>query len=225
MNAGSLPVWVRLAALLLMCGAALVAWKWQPWTAINPHAFSEYLAVHRHDWYALPVVMVAFVVLGLVMVPVMLLIAATGIAFGPLLGPLYAMAGCLASASTGFAIGRGLGLRRVQQFGGERIIRLTRMVRRNGTLAVFLMRKVPAPFTLVNIVVGASTVRYRDFMIGTLLGMTALVIGLAGFGYHFAEALHDLTPQTLIGAATFVVVPLTVALVLNHAFRRLSTAE
>ena len=50
--------------------------------------------------------MLAFVVLGLALVPVILLIAATGIAFGPLLGPVYAMAGCLASASTGFAIGR-----------------------------------------------------------------------------------------------------------------------
>ena len=62
----------------------------------------------RHAWYALPMVMLAFVVLAVV--PVMLLIAATGIAFGPVLGPIYAMAGCLASGSVGFAIGRWMGL-------------------------------------------------------------------------------------------------------------------
>ena len=118
------------------------------------------------------------------MVPVILLIAATGIAFGPLLGPVYAMAGCLASASTGFAIGRWMGLQRVEQLGGERITRVTRALKRNGTLAVFLVRKIPAPFTLVNIIVGASTIRFRDFIVGTVLGMGAFVVGLAGFGYQ-----------------------------------------
>ena len=57
---------------------------------------------HRHAWFALPFVMLAFVVLGLAMVPAVLLVAATGIGFGLLLGPVYAMSGCLASASTGF---------------------------------------------------------------------------------------------------------------------------
>ena len=89
-------------------------------------------------------VMLAFIVLSLV--PVLLLIAATGIAFGPVLGPVYAMAGSLASASVGFAIGRWMGRRRVERLGGERIARISRTLKRNGTLAVFLVRKVPAPF-------------------------------------------------------------------------------
>ena len=45
-------------------------------------------------------VMLAFIALGLF--PVLLLITATGIAFGPVLGPIYAMAGCLASGVDGF---------------------------------------------------------------------------------------------------------------------------
>jgi uncharacterized membrane protein YdjX (TVP38/TMEM64 family) len=185
---------------------------------------TAWFAVHRTDWYALPAVIIAFVVLGLAMVPVVLLIAATGIAFGPLLGPAYAMAGCLVSASIGFAIGRRVGLERVRDLGGERIIRIARTLKRNGTLAVFLMRKVPAPFTLVNIVVGASAVRYRDFIIGTLLGMGAFVIGLAGFGYQLTEVFRDPAPRTLAVAALFVLVPLTIALFINHAFRRVRAA-
>ena len=168
----------------------------------------------------------AFVVLGLAMVPVILLIAATGIAFGPLLGPVYAMAGCLASASTGFAIGRWMGLQRVTTTGRRTNRRASRAsLKRNGTLAVFLVRKVPAPFTLANIIVGASTVRFRDFIVGTVLGMGAFVVGLAGFGYQLTNALRDPSPGTLIGAALFVVVPLTLALLINRAFRRLRPAE
>jgi phospholipase D1/2 len=227
-NSGSLAVWLRLTAVLIvLCALALAAWSWPLRTAVNFDfdEFAVWLAAHRHAWYALPAVVFAFVVLGLAMVPVILLIAATGIAFGPLLGPVYAMAGCLASASTGFAIGRWMGLRRITQVGGERITRVTRTLKRNGTLAVFLVRKIPVPFTLVNIIVGASTIRFRDFIIGTVLGMGAFVVGLAGFGYQITNALRERSPGAWIGAALFVVVPLTLALLINRTFSRLRPAE
>jgi phospholipase D1/2 len=176
-----------------------------------------WLAPFRHAWYALPLVMLAFVVLAVV--PVMLLIAATGIVFGPVLGPVYAMAGCLASGSLGFVIGRWLGLRRVQRLGGARIAPITSTLRRNGTLAVFLLRKVPAPFLLANIVVGASSVRYRDFLIGTILGMGVFVVALAGFGYHLTTAIHNPSAANVMGALLFVSVPLTLAWLINRKLR------
>jgi uncharacterized membrane protein YdjX (TVP38/TMEM64 family) len=176
-----------------------------------------WLAPLRHAWYALPLVMLAFVVLAVV--PVMLLIAATGIAFGPVLGPVYAMAGCLASGSVGFVIGRWMGLRRVQRLGGARVAPITSTLRRNGTLAVFLLRKVPAPFLLANIFVGASSVRYRDFLIGTILGMGVVVVALAGFGYHLTTAIHDPSAANVMGALLFVSVPLTLAWLINRRLR------
>ena len=216
--------WLRLAAVLVVCGMIAAAWWLSP-NANDLEQAAAWLVTHRYAWYALPGVMLAFVVLGLALVPVILLVAATGIAFGPLLGPVYAMAGCLASASTGFAIGRLMGLRRVHRLFGDRVTRVTRALKRNGTLAVFLVRKVPAPFTLVNIIVGASTVRYVDFIVGTVLGMAALVIGLAGFGYQFIEAWRNPSPDTVARAAVFVIIPLTLALLINYAFRRLRPAE
>jgi phospholipase D1/2 len=216
-------VWLRLTAALLICGICIAVWKWIPLGVMSPDEISIWVAPHRHAWYALPMVMLAFIVLALF--PVLLLITATGIAFGPILGPIYAMAGCLASGSTGFAIGRWLGVRRVQQLGGERIIRVTRALNRNGTLAVFFARKVPAPFTLVNIVIGASTVRYGDFILGTLLGMGALVIALAGFGYQLMQAFRDPSPATLSATALFVGLPLTLAWWINRTLRRARHAE
>ena len=213
--------WIRVSAVVAAVGLVGAAWRWSP--SIDLSEMSTWLAPHRHAWYALPMVMVLFIALALV--PVVLLIAATGLAFGPILGPLYAMAGCLASATVGFAIGRWLGLRRVERIGGERITRVTHALRRNGTLAVFFARKIPAPFTLTNIVVGASTVAYRDFILGTLLGMGAFVVAPAGFGYQLTRAFQDPTPSTVAAAALFVGVPLTVAFVLNRALRRSRPAE
>jgi phospholipase D1/2 len=216
-------VWLRVAAVLIACVLLVVVWALIPVTALAPDEISASIEPYRHAWYALPMVLLAFIALGAV--PVLLLITLTGIAFGPVLGPIYAMAGCLASASVGFGIGRWLGLDRVARLGGERVTAVTRSLKRNGTLAVFFLRKVPAPFMLVNIVIGASTVRYRDFILGTMLGMGAIVIGLAGFGAQFTQALRQPSPVTVLTAALFVGVPLTLAWFVNHALRRARPAE
>jgi phospholipase D1/2 len=209
--------WRRVAAVLLIGGVIAILWAWIPRTEWNLDAISAWMAPHRHAWYALPLVMLAFI--GLALVPVVLLIAATGIAFGPVLGPIYAMAGCLASGSVGFVIGRRLGQRRVEKLGGERVAHVTRTLKRNGTFAVFLLRKIPLPFTLANIIVGASTVGYRDFVLGTLLGMAGLVIGLAGFGYQLTMVLRSPSPATVVGAVLIVSVPVTLAWLINRTLR------
>jgi phospholipase D1/2 len=216
-------VWLRVAAVLIFCGLLVVAWRWLPLTSVGPDEIAASIEPHRYAWYALPSVMVTFIAFSLV--PVLLLITLTGIAFGPVLGPLYAMAGCLASASVGFGLGRLLGLDRVARLGGERVTTMTRVLKRNGTLAVFFARKVPAPFLLANIVIGASTVRYRDFLLGTLLGMAAIVIALAGFGYQFAQGLRNPSPATALTAVAFVAVPLTLAWFINRTLRRARHAE
>jgi phospholipase D1/2 len=209
--------WIRVAFVLIVCGVVAAVWSWIPTVEWDLDAVSALMAPHRHTWYALPLVMLAFI--GLAPVPVLLLIAATGIAFGPVLGPIYAMAGSLASGSVGFVIGRWLGRRRVERIGGERVARVTRSLKRNGTLAVFFLRKIPLPFLLANIIVGASTVRYRDFVLGTALGMAGLAIGLAGFGYQLTMVVRDPSPSTIIGAVLIVAIPLTLAWVINRSLR------
>jgi membrane protein DedA with SNARE-associated domain len=113
----------------------------------------------------------------------------------------------------------------VKQLGGERIARVTCALKRNGTLAVFLARKVPAPFTLTNIIIGASTVRYWDFILGTVLGLGVFVVGVAGFGYQLREVWRNPEPRTLGTAALLVAVPLMLALLINHALRKLRGAR
>ena len=212
--------WLRVTGVAVALVVALAAWMWGPPDHMDVETLSAGFRQYRYAWYALPFVVAAFVVLGLVLFPVVLLIAATGIVFGPVLGPLYAMAGSLASAAAGFGIGRWMGAGRVEQLGGERIAKLIHRVRRNGTLAVFLVRKVPVPFTLANVVVGASPIRFRDFIVGTALGMTAVVVALAGFGYQLTRVLYEPSAASVATAALFIAVPLTVAVIINRALRR-----
>jgi phospholipase D1/2 len=201
--------------------ALVAAWSRLPIAGVADLTHvSEWLARYRHAWYGLPLVVATFTVLGLALVPVLLLVAATGIAFGPWLGPLYAMAGCLASGSTGFALGRLVGRDRVARLGGTRLVRISHALERNGTLAIFLLRKIPAPFLLSNIVAGASHVRYRDFVLGTLLGMGAFVLALAGFGSRLTDAIAHPTPASLLSLAALLAFPFGIAWITNHALKR-----
>jgi phospholipase D1/2 len=221
----------RVATVTVAALAVIVAISAWPWAVggdagnIDIKASLAAAAPHRTAWYALPVVAVAYIALGLAFVPVLALVAATGVAFGPWLGPVYAMTGCVASASTGFGLGRWVGRERVQQFGGTRVRRLHKALERNGTLAVFVLRKVPAPFMLANIVVGASGVRYRDFLIGTILGMGALVIALAGFGYRLTRIIDHPSWTEVFAAVAILAVPLTTAVLINRALRRRADAR
>jgi phospholipase D1/2 len=213
--------WLRLAVAATVVALVAVAWVSLPYRPLGDMGeLAEWTAPHRHAWYGLPVVVTAYVLLGFLFVPVLLLITATGIAFGPILGPVYAMAGCLTSASAGFGIGRWVGRQRIKAFGGEYMLRLSRTIERNGTLAVFLIRKIPAPFVLSNIVVGASRVSFRDFLVGTLLGMTALVIGLAGLGHQLTLAFRNPSWSNLGMAAAFIGLPLSLAWYINRRLRQ-----
>jgi phospholipase D1/2 len=120
----------------------------------------------------------------------------------------------------GFAFGRWAGRPRIEKVAGPKIGNISRKIERNGTLAVYVIRKIPMPFLFSNLVIGASRVRYRDFLLGSLLGLGPIVIALAGFGYHLIRSLEDPTPGKVAAAAAFLALPLTIAWVLNHALKR-----
>ena len=89
------------------------------------------------------IVLVAFVVGGLLIFPVMLLIAATAATFGPWFGFAYASIGALASATITYAIGFAVGRRTVEALMGPRLNRVRRGLVQRGVLAVAAVRLVP----------------------------------------------------------------------------------
>jgi phospholipase D1/2 len=158
----------------------------------------------RSGWAPLIVVAV-FVLGGLVAFPVTVLIAATAAVFGPWLGFAYAASGALASATLVYGLGRGLGTRTLVAVLGPRLNRIRCRIARQGVLAVAVVRLVPiAPFTLVNLVAGASEIRLRDYVIGTLLGLAPGMIVISALGHQIVRILADPSAPDialLIGAA------------------------
>lgn len=56
--------WIRVAAVLIVCGVVAVLWTRLPTPTWDLDAVSAWLAPHRHAWYGLPVVVFAYVALA-----------------------------------------------------------------------------------------------------------------------------------------------------------------
>ncbi len=211
-----------LVLLALALSALALAWRYTPLREyLNPAALVAYAQQLKQLPFTPLLVLAAYVIGCLLMVPVTLLIAATGIVFGVLPGAPYALAGTVCAAAAGYALGAAIGRKAARRLLGARLNRLSRRVARRGTLAMILVRLLPlAPFGVINIACGASHIRLRDYLLGTLLGVTPGVLLTTAFAHNLLLAWRRPSHQTL-GVLLIVVLLLAgFALALRRLFQR-----
>jgi phospholipase D1/2 len=218
-------LWALAAGALLVAAGAAAAWRWTPLKdVLSPSVLAQWVGAYRHHWLACPFTVGVFVLAEFLFFPVLLLVLFTGIVFGPWLGSAYALAGCMASAAAGYGAGHLLGPRRLERWGGRRVKTISEKMGKKGVMVVFLARKVPAPYTLVNLVAGASRIRFVDFMLGTLLGMGTGVVALAVFGDQMSTLWTSPSWPRIALAAGLFFVPVVVAVGIQRLLKRRSTS-
>lgn len=79
-----------------------------------------------------------------------------------------------------------------------------------------------APFTVVNLVAGASHIRLRDFALGTVLGMAPGIAAVSVFADRLLAALHEPSTATLVGLAVVVAAIVAGAVAVRRWIRRRS---
>lgn len=216
----SRSTWVQLILLVLVVLVA-VAWKQtalREWT--DPDRIADAFEPYRSSWLAPLLVLGVFVIAELFLFPILVLVFVCGLAFGPWLGAIYALLGSIASSILPFVIGRRLGRERLRRWGGASVRAFDKVLQRRGILAVFLVRKIPAPFTLVNMVCGASQVSMRDFVIGTVLGMGTGVILITVLGGQLLEIARHPEPREIALSLAMLFAPALLALVVQRAVNR-----
>lgn len=130
----------------------------------------------------------AYTILANLMVPINLLIFATGVVFGPFWGLLYAWLGTFSGAAAGFAIGRRIGSDAVERRLGARANQFRKIVARRGLVAFTVVRFIPiASFGFVNMLAGAMRVRWLHFIVGTLIGMAPGIVVATIFGGKISD--------------------------------------
>jgi phospholipase D1/2 len=177
----------------LLVVALALAWQFMP--LANPQVVKSLFSDIAGNPLAPVVVVGAFVLAGFVLFPVTVLIAATAAAFGPWFGFAYAATGALASALLSYALGAAIGKKTLRDILGPRLNRIRRQAAKRGVITIAALRMVPvAPFTVVNLVAGASSIPVFAYVAGTLLGMLPGLIMISAVGHQFARILTNPSP-------------------------------
>jgi uncharacterized membrane protein YdjX (TVP38/TMEM64 family) len=188
-----------LLIMVFMFGLA-AAWRWTPLhDLVDLNTLKSWAGSLPDSKVASFWMIGAFLLGGITAFPVTVLILATAYAFDAWPAIIYSLVGCIVSAIFLYSIGRQLGRKNVVRFAGKRLNRMNRLISKHGALAVAAVRMIPvAPYSLVNLAAGAVRVPFRDFVLGTFLGMTPGVIGITFFESQVEELLRDPNPVSIL---------------------------
>jgi uncharacterized membrane protein YdjX (TVP38/TMEM64 family) len=211
-----------LALMTLVAMAA--AWRFTPLSEwLDVATLTEIASRLRGSVVTPLVVMAAFVIGSFLMVPVTAMIVVSVLLFDPLAGSVYAIAGSLLSAVAAYWVGAALGRDSVRQLAGSRINQISRQLAKRGLLTILVVRVVPvAPFTVINLVAGASHIRFRDFTLGTLFGMAPGILGISLVTDRVVAVIRSPDAETLITLGIVAVVVIAVGYLLSRRLLKLA---
>jgi phosphatidylserine/phosphatidylglycerophosphate/cardiolipin synthase-like enzyme/membrane protein DedA with SNARE-associated domain len=198
---------------LLMIGALLTgllaltaAWQWTPLgDHLNIDAIALWLDKQAAASFGPAWIIGIFLLGGLVMMPLTLMVVAAALVFGPFIGFVYALTGALSSAALSYFIGAWLGRSAVRNLAGSSLNRLSKQLGRQGFLTVAVLRMFPiAPFTVVNLVAGASHIHFKAFFFGSLLGMMPGMLMITVFADGLRMAVTQPNSATILLSAALL---------------------
>lgn len=136
------------------------------------------------------------------LLPGAVMTVAAGLAFGLVRGAIYAVVGAELGALVAFWAGRFLGHNLTQRLIVNRFTELCDRISRNGFAIILYLRIFPVvPYNALNLVAGASPIRFRDYFWASLIG---LVPGTALFAFLGNELWHPTSPRFILAVLLIV---------------------
>jgi uncharacterized membrane protein YdjX (TVP38/TMEM64 family) len=144
------------------------------------------LTLHAGAWGVLLFV-AAFAVGELLHVPGLAFVVAAVMVWGRLTGGLVALLGAVVSVSFSFAVVRAIGGQPLGTIRNARIRAILARIDRHPITTVTLLRLLLFLLPAVNYALALSSVRFRDYLVGSALGLAvpvSVASALAGFVFH-----------------------------------------
>ena len=174
---------VPLAGWLFLAAAGLVIAFWVYWVvqgsdeSFEPRQLLAALRGVADHPFAPLAALPAFVVGSLVVAPVTGMIALCALLFDPWIASAAALAGTLAATIVNHWLGGHFHSALMRKVPDSVTEKINSIASSSDVWTLAGLRLIPiAPFTLVNLVVGASGIELRQFVIGTLISMTPGIV-------------------------------------------------
>lgn len=144
---------------------------------------------------------VLYTVATLLILPSTALNLTSGAIFGPWLGTLWTTVAAVIAAVVAFAFTRTVGREFVARKLAGRLAAIDAEMIQGGLFYMFAVRLQPIiPYGLVNFAAGLTSVRFRDYLLGTILGTVPGVLPFVMLGSYGLRALRTGDFLPLIGA-------------------------
>jgi phospholipase D1/2 len=209
-------IWVLIA--LAVAATLAIAWRFTPVLhGMQVEKIAEQLDnIERFSWSPFAFV-AAYVLGGLVMFPVTVLSAVTAIIFPPYKAVLVSFTGIMLSAALLYWVGERFIKGRLRELLDGTIDRVDKAMSDRGIVTIATIRMIPlAPFTLVNIAAGAVGVPFKDYMLGTALGLAPGVTMICLFGRQVRLFWHDPNLKAVLVVVGVAIVWIAMSIVLQR---------
>jgi uncharacterized membrane protein YdjX (TVP38/TMEM64 family) len=200
----------RLAAIVLAVAlVAMVVWKYTPLgQALTGERIVEWIEGFSSYWWAPYAVALLYIPASCVLFPRALITMAAAVAFGPWEGFFVALGGVAINTLFGYGIGRALDEAAMKRFGGQRVDRIAKLLRKEGFMAVTTIGLLPvAPFIVTVIAFGALRLKIHHVVAGVLLAHLPGTIGSTLLGDQVAAALshhRSMNPWIIVAAVAMM---------------------
>lgn len=126
---------------------------------------------------------IMFTLVPLTLFPDSILAVAGGMAFGLIYGTLYTIIGAVFGATLSFYIARFLGRDVVNKLVHGKGKWFENGVEKKGFFVVLMLRLIPlVPFDIISYGAGLSKIKFKDFLLGTVIGIVPGVLVFSNLG-------------------------------------------
>lgn len=126
---------------------------------------------------------IMFSLVPLTLFPDSILAIAGGLIFGLFKGYIYTTIGALIGGTISFYISRYWGREFVKKLTKEKLDKVEYMINSRGFIIIFLLRLIPLfPFDVISYGAGLTSVKYKDFLLATLLGTIPGILVFTNLG-------------------------------------------
>jgi uncharacterized membrane protein YdjX (TVP38/TMEM64 family) len=170
--------------ILILIGFALGAYFTRRGIHLTPESFKAFVLSLG---ILGPIIFVGiFIIRPLLLIPSIALFVGGGLAFGPILGPSYAAVGAALGGTVGFWFSRKMGhdyvVKKLKL--GADLIDTTPF----SFSVVFLLSLLPImPVTVINYGAGLSTMKFKNYIVAHILGITPRAFAYGFFGSTLLE--------------------------------------
>jgi uncharacterized membrane protein YdjX (TVP38/TMEM64 family) len=193
-------------AILSISLTVFILLRWNILKKFNLYSLQRY--INSYGSYSAPIYIIIFALRTLLLVfPFTVMVLLAGGLFGPRKGFFYSMIAIFISANIAFFISRYFGKSTVQKLLKGKVDKLDLKIEKNGFRIIFFMRaSFIFPYDILNYAAGLTKVKYRDFILGIMLGVIPETYSLTFLGGNVS---HPFSPKFILA---ILLVILTIAL-------------